>query len=145
MSAPQSFPSASLAYVIQVGALTPVAAAPVLFSVEAANLGNVISYGAGIFTLSAGHTYRCVANINACTFSGATGLATFSWRDLTGAALFGVLGVQGTPTSAAHVAQSGPATGIITVTQDTTIQLEAITLTAFTSLSNSSATVEVVG
>ena len=143
MAAPQSFPSASLSYVTQVGALTPVAANPVLFGVEASNTGNVLSYALGIWTLRAGHTYQCVADINTCTFSGVTGLATFQWR-VVGGALFGILGLQGTPTSAGHVANSGSPTGIITVTADTTIQLEAITLTAFTSLANSSASVQVV-
>lgn len=143
MTAPQSFPSASLSFVTQVGALTPTAANPVRFGVEAANRGNVLSYALGIWTLSAGHTYQCVANINTATFTGVTGLATFQWRIISGA-LFGTLGLQGTPTSAGHVANSGSPTGVLTVTADTTIQLEAITLTAFTSIANASASVQVI-
>ena len=147
MSAPQSFPSSSLSFVTQDGALTPIAAAAVFFGVETANLGNTISYvpGTGVWTLSAGHTYECVANINSCIFTGVTGLARFEWRNVTGAALFGQTGLQSSPTNTSHVGQSGPAVGIITVAADTTIYLEAIALTAFTSLSASSASVRVSG
>ena len=146
-NAPQSFPSSSLSYVTQVGALTPIAAAAVFFGTESLNLGQSISYvpATGVFTLSAGHTYRCTANINSCIFTGVTGLATFQWRNVTGAAVFGQIGMQVTPVFATNTAQSGPATGFITTSVDTTIYLEAITLTAFTSLGNSSAVVEIVG
>ena len=146
MSAPQSFPSSSFSLVTQAGALTPIQGAAVFFEAEDTNLGNTISYvpATGVFTLSAGHTYECTAFITSCIFTGVTGLARFEWRNVTGAALFGQTGLQSSPTNTSHVGQCGPAIGTITVAADTTIYLEAIALTAFTSLSVSSATVRLI-
>ena len=75
---------------------------------------------------------------------GSTGLANFGWRNLAGAALFGVGGSQAAPTAAINLAQSSPATGVIALTADATIQLEVTSLVAFTSLSGASAFVEVI-
>ncbi len=128
----------------QLGALTPVAAAAILFGVEDANRGAKITYAAatGIWSLAGGGTYLLQANCNTGTFTGATGLFAFRWRDITNALLLGAQGHASTPTQAAHISLTGPATATIRVLTPITIRCEAITTTAFTSIANAWATVQ---
>lgn len=140
---PTSFPNSAFSMVSNIGALTPVAAAAILFGTTEAALGSKIAYDAatGIWTLQGGGVYELQAGCNTGTFSGATGLFAFRWRDITNNLLLGAQGHAATPTSAAHVSQNGPATAAIRAVTALTIRCEAITTTAFTSVANSWATV----
>ena len=130
--------------VSNIGALTPVAGQPILFALEESNIGNKITYSAGIFTLGAGGHFLFSAQAPKATFSGATGLFEFRWR-IVGATLMGVSGYQSAPTNVAHIGQCGEAKAILRTTTPIQVQCEAITTTAFTSIEDAWATVQWVG
>ena len=147
-NAPQSFPSASFAVASHQGPpIVPTLNNPILYTVSTITGQAITGYAAGIFSLSAGHTFKLTAGINTATFSGSTGNITISWATVTGTALTSLVnGIVVPVTGAAgNAGQSGPAIAILTTLVDTTVQVEPAVLTAFSGSSNLWATIEVVG
>ena len=145
-NAPQGFPGASFCLAtLQGPPIVPTLNNPILYPVSTIT-GQAITYSAGIFSLSAGHTYMLTAGINTGVFSGATGNITTAWRSVTGTAFVTLTnGINIAATSAADGGQNGPAISVITTLVDSTVAVHPTVLTAFTNCGNLWATVQVVG
>jgi Collagen triple helix repeat (20 copies)/Chaperone of endosialidase len=94
--------------------------------------GNIQNTG-GVFTLSAGKTYRLTGSVGATT----TNNPSYQWRNITSGTLIGNAARALTPDSTTNFTNTGIAEAVITPTVTTTVQLEAINPSTFGNVSGS--------
>ena len=147
-NAPQSFSSASFAVASHQGpGIAATVGQPLLYTSSTITGKAITGYAAGVFSLSAGHTFKLTAGVNTATFTGATGNMSILWATVAGTGLTSLTNGIVIPVTATvgFSGQSGPAVAILTTLVDTTIQVQPGVLTAFTSRANLWAMIEVVG